>query len=121
MSDNRDILPIHIAIIPDANRRWAKQKGYNPWIGHLWGARNVQKILKEALNMKIKCVSFWGGSYDNLTKRPEIEIKYLFKIYADYIVKLLKRKEIQKHGIRIKVIGRHKELLPERTLKEIEK
>lgn len=121
MQDNPEILPIHIALIPDGNRRWAKQKGYSPWIGHIWGARSLEKILKEALDMKIKAVSFWGGSYDNLTKRPEKEIKYLLNIYAKYFIKLLKRKEIHNNQIKVIIIGRFREILPKSTLREIDK
>lgn len=124
MTDKSEILPVHIALIPDGNRRWARKKGFSPWIGHLWGARALQKILAEALSMEIYCITFWGGSYDNLTKRPEKEISYLFKIYASWLAKLLKRKELAKHKIRVKIIGRWKELLPKdaiKTINDIEK
>lgn len=120
MLDKSEILPIHVALIPDGNRRWAKNKGFNPWIGHLWGARVVSKILNESLNMGVKCVSFWGGSYDNLTKRTDKEINYLFNIYARYVLKLIKRKELHKNKIRVRVLGRYKEILPEKTIKDIE-
>lgn len=119
MKESTEILPIHIALIPDGNRRWARKKGFNPWIGHLWGARALQKILSEALKMKIKCITFWGGSYDNLTKRPEKEIEYLFKIYGSWLMKLLVRKELAKYKIRVKVLGRYKELLPKEVIKTI--
>lgn len=120
MIEQFSILPIHIALIPDGNRRWAKNKGFNPWIGHLWGARAVSKILNEALNMGVKCVSFWGGSYDNLTKRTDKEVDYLLNIYARYVLKLIKRKELHKNKIRVRVIGRYKEILPDKTIKDIE-
>lgn len=118
--DEKNILPIHIALIPDGNRRWAKNKGFNPWIGHLWGARVVSKILNESLNMGVKCVSFWGGSYDNLTKRADKEINYLFNIYARYVLKPIKRKDLHKNKIRVRVLGRYKEILPEKIIKDIE-
>lgn len=121
MLDKSEIFPIHVALIPDGNRRWAKKKGLNPWVGHLWGARVVSKILNEALlNMSVRCVSFWGGSYDNLTKRTRKEIDYLFNIYARYVLKLIKSKKLHKNKIRVKVLGRYKEILPEKTIKDIE-
>lgn len=119
MSEKSQILPIHIALIPDGNRRWARKKMLHPWVGHLWGARAFQKVLAEALSMGIYCVSFWGGSYDNLTKRPKKEVDYLFKVYGSWLAKLLVRKELEKHQIRVKVIGRFKELLPKETIKTI--
>lgn len=124
MSDNKEMIPIHVALIPDGNRRWAKKKMLLPCIGHLWGARALEKILAESLKMGVKCVTFWGGSYDNLTKRPEKEVSYLISLYGKYLQKLLKRKELQKDKIRVKVLGRVKELLPAGTfkiIKDIEK
>ncbi len=115
---------IHIALIPDGNRRWAKKKGLSSWAGHAWGARALQKILDEAFAMGIYCVTFWGGSYDNLTKRTSKEIHRLFKVYDKWLAGLSKRKWLEKHKIKVKVLGRFRELLPKETIKiinEIEK
>lgn len=124
MKNQDEMLLIHVALIPDGNRRWAKKKGLSPWAGHIWGARALQKILDEALAMGIYCVTFWGGSYDNLTKRPPKEINCLFKVYAKWLAGLLKKRGLEKHKVRVRVLGRFKELLPEETIKiinEIEK
>ena len=34
------IMPKHIAIIMDGNRRWAKERGLDPKLGHKEGADN---------------------------------------------------------------------------------
>ena len=39
-------LPQHIAIIPDGNRRWAKEKSLEPWKGHEAGAAKLEQFLK---------------------------------------------------------------------------
>ena len=64
------ILPKHIVIIPDGNRRWAKEHGLKPWEGHAAGAKNTEELLRKALNLGIKCFSLWGSSLENLKKRP---------------------------------------------------
>ena len=40
------IFPKHIAIIPDGNRRWAKERGLDPWEGHKAGADRTTELIK---------------------------------------------------------------------------
>ncbi|MDP3995852.1 MAG: undecaprenyl diphosphate synthase family protein, partial [bacterium] len=64
-------IPEHVAIIPDGNRRWARKRGLHPWVGHEVGAKKFEKVLEKALELKIPYLTFWAGSWDNLTKRPK--------------------------------------------------
>lgn len=121
MSETIENLPIHIAVIPDGNRRWAKKKGFKPWFGHLQGAKTLEKILAESLKLKIKTFTFWAGSFDNLTKRTKKETDYLFRLYERYLTKLAKRKEIQRDKIKIQVFGRWSEIFPLKTKEAIKK
>ena len=43
-----DHLPRHLVIIPDGNRRWATERGLEPWEGHEAGAENTEKLVREA-------------------------------------------------------------------------
>ncbi|MFH0852664.1 MAG: polyprenyl diphosphate synthase [bacterium] len=114
-------LPKHIAIIPDGNRRWAKSRGRLAWDGHRAGAKNFEKITKAAQKIGIFCLTFWGGSYDNLTKRPEKELKFLKEVYRINFVRLLKNKDIFRNEIKVSVFGQWPELLSERIMQPIEK
>jgi len=38
------MLNIHVALIPDGNRRWARKRKLLPWIGHLEGAKAFEKF-----------------------------------------------------------------------------
>ncbi|MFH1551888.1 MAG: polyprenyl diphosphate synthase [bacterium] len=111
--------PYHIAIIPDANRRWAKKRGMHPWKGHQQGAKNTEEVVKAAFDLDIPCFSLWGGSFENLTKRPKIEINALFKIYEHYFRKLIKDKDIHKNQVRVSVIGRWSDILPKKGVKVV--
>ncbi len=113
-SDKKNI-PQHIAIIPDGNRRWAKKRGLPVWRGHLAGAKMSKEWLKSALDLDIKYVSLWGGSFENLTKRPKIEVNVLVRIYEQYCRKMIKAKEIHKNQVRVNVFGRWQEVLPKKT------
>ncbi|MBD3238076.1 MAG: di-trans,poly-cis-decaprenylcistransferase [Candidatus Moranbacteria bacterium] len=105
-------IPNHVAIIPDANRRWAKQHNLKPWQGHEQGAKNLEIILKAAQKLNIKYLSFWGSSHDNLKKRPLSEKKALLDIYFRYFKKLLNSKEIQENQMKINVLGDWRQQFP---------
>ncbi len=107
----------HVAIIPDGNRRWAKGKGMKPWEGHKAGADIIEEITKEALDLGIKCLSFWGSSADNLKKRPLEEKKALLEIYETYFERLISNEEIYKKETRINIFGLWEEQFPERLKK----
>lgn len=112
----------HIAIIPDGNRRWAKKRGLPSLIGHQRGADNFEKLFERAVEMKIPYFSFWGSSYDNITKRSKHEVKYLFDIFEKQFKKLLNDKRTYKEGIKVNVIGRWEEVFPDslnKVIKEV--
>ena len=118
ITDNENNLPIHVAIVPDGNRRWAKERGLNPWQGHEVGAQNTEKLLRKALALGIKCVSLWGSSVENLTKRPLLEKKELLRIYEEYFLKLINSADIHDNEVKINFIGKWEEQFPE-SLKKI--
>lgn len=113
MEKNTGDVPFHVAIIPDANRRWAKERGMKPWEGHEVGAKNFEKLITHSLNKGIGCLSIWGSSMDNLIKRPLEEKRALLDIYRKYFRRLLDGDEIHKHEVNVNIIGRWEEQFPE--------
>ncbi len=110
-------LPNHVAVIIDGNRRWAKKHGLFPWDGHARGAKRVEEISKHAVDLGIKYISFWGGSYNNLTKRSPKEIKFLDeKMYRSWAKKALVDKYIYDNEVRIRFIGEWSKLLSKETV-----
>jgi undecaprenyl diphosphate synthase len=114
-----DNLPKHIAIIPDGNRRWAKEKGLPTFEGHWFAAeKTLPQLIDKLLQFKIKYFTFWALSTENLSKRSSKEIKNLFSL-MEYFLKQ-KGNELNKKNIKIKLIG-NLEKLPTNLQKEIEK
>lgn len=111
-------LPSHVVIIPDGNRRWAKERKLQPWDGHEAGVKNTEKILRKALDLGVRCFSMWGSSLENLKNRPLDEKKALLRIYEEYFAKLLNSPDIHDNKVRINVIGRWEEQFPQ-SLKKI--
>ncbi len=121
MSNKLKNIPTHVAIIPDGNRRWARERGMKPWEGHEAGAKNLEQVLRANLDLGVKYVTFWGSSLDNLRKRPWREKKALLEIYKKYFLKLMDSEDIHKHQVQVNVIGKWEEQFPEPVKKVIRK
>lgn len=99
---------IHVAIIPDGNRRWAKKKSRPVVFGHKKGAETLENVLKwSAKYPEIKMISIYALSTENLN-RTEDELKGLWNIYKSNLEKVLESEEIRKNQIRVKILGDHK-------------
>lgn len=112
--------PKHVVVIPDGNRRWAKKRGLPAWAGHQAGAKALEKILDKNWDLQIPYFTFWGASWDNLTKRSKPEVSFLFKLFAKYFQRAAKSKRIHSEKAKITVLGRWKEIMPKESAKAIE-
>ena len=101
-SSKRDI---HLAVVPDGNRRWSRKSGKPEWYGHFRGAKKMEELLDWVLeHPEIKMVSIYGLSTENL-KRSEKELSKLWSIYKREFKKLINSKKIKENGVRVNVIG----------------
>lgn len=96
-------IPNHVAIIPDGNRRWAKEKGKNTYDGHKKGFEELIKIAKKARNLGIRVFTVWAFSTENW-KRTKEEVGYLMKLYEVMLDRYLK--DALKDEVRIIHLGR---------------
>ncbi len=108
------ILPRHVAIIPDGNRRWASEHGLESWEGHEAGAKRIEEIVRMARDIGIREISFWGSSLENLVKRSMQERQELLRIYATYFEKLMSEPSLHTDRVRVRCIGRWEEQFPDR-------
>lgn len=94
--------PKHVAIIMDGNRRWAKQRGLPPMMGHWEGAETLTDIVKASSELGIKTLTVYSFSTENWT-RPGTEIEALMNIFELYLIR--KREHMIRDGIRLDAIG----------------
>ena len=107
-----DIPLKHVAIIPDGNRRWAKQRGMPTLEGHRAAfEETLPALLEKAEDLGIKYFTFWALSTENLVKREKSEISGLFSLGKIFYAKKLK--ELKEKGLRIKFIGDTQSLSPD--------
>lgn len=108
-------IPKHIAIIMDGNRRWAKQKGLPPMMGHWQGAEVLTDVLRAASELGVKTLTVYAFSTENWN-RPADEVEDLMNIFELY---LMRQKELMiRDGVRLGAIG-DLSRLPERVLKAL--
>ena len=76
-------IPQHVAIILDGNGRWAKSKGMPRNYGHARGAKNLEKICRDAYDIGIKYLTVYLFSTENW-KRSREEVDGLMKLFRSY-------------------------------------
>ena len=102
MELNKENLPIHIAIIMDGNRRWAKEKSLETKQGHKEGAENLKRIAKYANEIGIKYLTVYAFSTENW-KRTEEEVGALMFLLKWYLDDLLNSSDLD--NVKINVLG----------------
>ena len=96
------MLPKHIAIIMDGNRRWAKERNIETRLGHKEGAETLKKIAKYANKIGIQYLTVYAFSTENW-KRTKEEVGALMGLLQMYVNDFLNDKELE--NIKINVLG----------------
>lgn len=126
MSENKiklpkgTIVPDHIALILDGNRRWARAKGLTPSEGHKAGYFAVRKVADASRNIGVHTFTVWCFSTENWSRNAK-EIKAIMALVR-YLVRDF-RKNAMKDGVRFVHLGR-KDRLPKdiaKLITELEK
>jgi len=103
MDNENTSKPKHIAIIPDGNRRWARQNNLTPIEGHSAGIDKFNDVLKWAKDHDIKMISFWSFSTENAS-RDKNEIEGLYNLFNKKLFEGLKDNQYDKHNAKINFI-----------------
>ncbi len=102
-------LPVHVAIIMDGNRRWAKARGLPSFMGHRRGTETVRTITTIAREMGIKHLSIYAFSRENWS-RSQDEVRFLMSLFREYCNS--ERQLMKDRGIRFRVLGDIDEMNP---------
>jgi len=104
---------LHIAIIPDGNRRWAKARRKPDWYGHIAGAKKLREISGWcAKHPEIKTVTIYALSTENM-QRDDHELNKLWGIYRNEFKRLVNSPSTKKNSLRVNVIGNSVEWRPD--------
>lgn len=91
---NRSLLPRHIGVILDGNRRWAKQVGAQSSQGHQMGADKILEFLDWSTELGIEVVTLWVLSTDNLRRSP-VELEKLLEIICQAVERIAAKERWQ--------------------------
>ena len=114
-----DKIPLHVSVIPDGNRRWARSKGLDEIEGHRKSGtyENLKSLLNEARKLKIKYFTIWAFSTENWS-RSKKEVDALLELIGGLLEKI--EGDLVADKIRFRHLGR-KDRLPKKLLEIIEK
>jgi len=112
-------LPLHIAIIPDGNRRWARQRSLPVSQGHKKGADCFKNTVRECADIGVKYLSFYAFSTENW-KREKSEVDTLMEMLITFLRNFEKELGADRDKVRIRVIG-NRSILSDELVEEIER
>ncbi len=110
-------IPKHVAIIMDGNRRYARNRGLPPTVGHVFGSRKAEEVLNWCWEIGIKNLTVYAFSTENF-KRSEEEKRNIFSLLSKELYRLSKDKRIHERKVKVKIVGKPG-LLPEYVKKAV--
>ena len=111
------VLPRHIAVIMDGNRRWAKERRLPAVLGHRAGVRAFRRLLERCRELQIPHLTAYAFSAENWRRSP-VEVEVLMKLFERYAAR--EREKLRRTGIRFCLIGNIEDL-PTRVRQEFQK
>ena len=93
-------IPKHIAIIMDANGRWAMERGKDRSFGHQAGVDAVRRITSECTRLGVKFLTLYTFSTENWN-RPADEVAALMGL----VLTSLEDEIFMKNNVRFRVVG----------------
>ena len=107
-----EVIPRHVGVMLDGNRRWARANGFEVRDGHQAGADKIKDLLHWCEDAGVEVVTLWLLSTDNLSRSPK-EIVPLLQIIETAVADLA-----AEHRWRLHPIGAL-DLLPAETARSL--
>ena len=101
-------IPVHVGIIMDGNRRWAKERNLPTFEGHQKGYEKVKSAPEWFFSRGVKILSVYAFSTENWN-RQQNEVNYLMKLLL-HAVEFDLLEQAKKNGYKILISGRFEEL-----------
>ncbi|KXK10473.1 MAG: Isoprenyl transferase [Microgenomates bacterium OLB23] len=116
MQKDTNVMPQHIAMILDGNRRWAKNEGKNVIEGHKAGAATILEMIRHLYKRGVHTVTLWVFSTENWNRSP-LQVKALMMLFQNLADPYFE--EAVRHKARFVHLGR-KDRIPTALRKKIE-
>ena len=102
------MIPRHVGVILDGNRRYARALMKNPWEGHKAGIKKSQDVISWACEKGIKYITAYVLSWENYYSRPKREMRLILRYLEEEMDNIIKNKShvIHENKVRVRFIGR---------------
>lgn len=118
----RGPVPRHLGLIQDGHRRYSREAGLADLSeGYRRGAATTEEVLKWCADLKIRLVTLWWLSTENLSREPT-DLRAVIRVIETALTDWIRQRLPDRLGMRICPIGKL-ELLPRsllETLKSVE-
>lgn len=116
VKEENNILPAHIVLLPDGNRRWARERNLPTIEGHLAGYENIKRFCHWCQEKEIKVMTAFGFSSENWN-RPRKEVRYLMHLLERGLVAEMNNykknngeNSLFNSGVKVRIIGQRERL-----------
>ena len=96
------MIPQHVAIVMDGNRRWAERQGLEPAAGHEQGVEAARRIVEHARVVGVGTLTLYAFSTENWRRTPA-EVATLMRLLHRFATGELRA--LRDQGARVTVIG----------------
>ncbi|KAL8478804.1 hypothetical protein ACS0TY_030616 [Phlomoides rotata] len=104
----QQLMPKHVAVIMDGNRRWAIERGLPAQHGHRAGRKAMKQLALDCSKYGVKVLSCFAFSTENWS-RPQEEVEFLMNLAGEAIASDLEEL-IQKENMQVSYIGNRRQL-----------
>lgn len=96
------MVPHHVAIIMDGNRRWARERRFDVLKGHSQGSNTLKEIAEHAQHVGIEFLTVFAFSTENW-RRPQREVNALIELMRRFLMQDLE--SLISDNVRLRIIG----------------
>ena len=114
----KGVVPKHLAVIMDGNRRCAADLGILPHEGHIVGKSTLENLSDWCRNLDIKHLTVYAFSLENFD-RDEKELGPLMDLFEESFRNAGDDPRVHDNKVRVRAIG-HREMLPDKVVEAIE-
>jgi tritrans,polycis-undecaprenyl-diphosphate synthase [geranylgeranyl-diphosphate specific] len=114
----KGIVPNHVSIIMDGNRRFAWNSKIETNLGHEKGKEKLKQVMDWILDLGIPYLSVYALSTENIKERNQQELDALYSLYCNGLNEMAEDPKIHSRKVKVKAVGRL-EMLPDDVRKAI--
>ncbi|PIN19535.1 cis-prenyltransferase [Handroanthus impetiginosus] len=103
-----ELMPKHVAVIMDGNRRWAKSRGLPVQLGHRAAGQALKQLALNCKKFGVQVLTIFAFSSENWV-RPKEEVDFLMNFFEE-VGKSDFKKLILQEDLRVSILGNRSQL-----------